>query len=368
LYPLIRALLFALAPEPGHVLTLRLLDRASKHRVFTDVLAKSWGRRVPQLPIELMGLRFDNPVGLAAGFDKDACALPALSELGFGAIELGTVTPLPQEGNPKPRIFRIPSHSAIINRLGFNSVGISRFLQNLKRHKSKTILGINIGKNAQTPASRAAEDYCSGLHSVYDVADYVTINISSPNTAGLRELQGIEHLDDLLKTLKRDQTHLADKHGRYVPLAVKIAPDLDATEIAMMAACLIRNAIDCVIATNTTVQRPDLAGALEAKIEGGLSGPPLRSLSTGVIKAFYDIFQGEIPIIGVGGVDSAEAAWEKLEAGAEMVQLYTSLIYQGPAVIEKIVSGLMDRTSAVEAGTLSQTLAKIRSGHLQQPC
>lgn len=356
MYALIRPLLFTLDPETSHALTLRILAAISRRPAFAGILAQE----VPQLPVELMGLRFANPVGLAAGFDKDACAVSALAGLGFGALELGTVTPLPQMGNPRPRIFRVPSQSAIINRLGFNSAGLKQFLQNLSRHRAETILGINIGKNTETPVDHAAEDYCACMDAVYSAADYVTINISSPNTEALRKLQTRGHLDELLGRLKAEQTRLSAEHGRYVPLAVKIAPDLDASEVAEIAASLLRHRFDGVIATNTTVRRPGLQDKHQAQRNGGLSGPPLHSLSTKIIKCLYEILQGRIPIIGVGGVNSTETAWQKLEAGAEMVQLYTSMVYDGPGIIRRIVLGLAERTRSLHSTTLSDALAQAR--------
>lgn len=355
-----RPLLFALDPETSHSLTLRLLSTVSRSGWLTRMLARSWAQTVPRLPVTVMGLRFANPVALAAGFDKDARAVSALTQLGFGGLELGTVTPLPQYGNPKPRVFRIATHEAIVNRLGFNSVGVTQFLKNFSRHHSAAIIGINIGKNTHTPVNRAVDDYLVCLNAVYNVAHYVTINISSPNTEELRELQGRAHLNDLLATLKQEQKRLAAQHGRYVPLAIKIAPDLNASEISEVAETLVANAIDGVVATNTTIQRPGIEDSPQAQRAGGLSGPPLHPLSTAVIKQLYEVLQGDIPIIGVGGVNSPETAWQTLEAGAEMVQLYSGLIYQGPEVVAKIVSGLADRATASQSSTLCQALLQTR--------
>jgi dihydroorotate dehydrogenase len=291
-------------------------------------------------PVTVMGIKFPNPVGLAAGLDKQAAACNALHELGFGWLELGTVTPLPQPGNPKPRMFRLEQHEALINRLGFNSIGLHRFVENLKRVNPDIIKGINIGKNAATPLNNAIDDYLIGLRGAYDFADYVTINISSPNTRHLRELQQDQALNQLLFSLNQERQKLADSTGRYVPLVVKIAPDLSPHQIDDIATLLRQNSIDGVAATNTTVSRDPVAGhALSGEV-GGLSGAPLRDAATKVITALYQNLQDEIPIIGIGGIHNADSAVEKFDAGAKLIQLYTGLIYRGPALVGEILRTL----------------------------
>jgi dihydroorotate dehydrogenase len=359
LYKLIRPLLFRLDAETSHHLAFGALRALSHLPGFRRCLR---GARAPELPVEVMGIKFPNPVGLAAGLDKNAEYAPLLAALGFGFLELGTVTPRPQPGNPKPRLFRLPAQRAIINRMGFNNVGLAQFLNNVYRWECACPVGINIGKNKDTPLERAVDDYLAALRAVYPHADYVTINISSPNTPDLRELQSQEHLDELLRALKADQAALAGIHGRYVPLAVKIAPDLDDAQIAAIAALAQAHKIDAVIATNTTVARPGLEQEPLAKEVGGLSGRPLKSLSTAVIRKLYGHLQGKIPIIGVGGIENAEDAWGKLVAGAELVQIYSALIYEGPAVVGRIVRDLADKVTASGCTTLAEAVAKARRG------
>ncbi len=358
MYKLLRPLLFRLDPESGHRLAFGALGALFHVPGFRRCLR---GARPPELPVEVMGLHFPNPVGLAAGLDKNAEYAPQLAALGFGFLELGTVTPRPQPGNPKPRLFRLPESRAIVNRMGFNSVGLAQFLNNRYRWECPCLIGINIGKNKDTPLERAVDDYLAALRAVYSHADYVTVNISSPNTPDLRELQTQDHLDELLRALKADQAALAGIHGRYVPIAVKIAPDLDDSQIAAIAALALAHQIDAVIATNTTVARPGLEQEPLAKEAGGLSGRPLKTMSTAVIRKLYDRLQGKIPIVGVGGIETAEDAWDKLVAGADLVQIYSVLIYEGPGVVADIVRGLAQKAAQWGAPTLTEAVAKARS-------
>ena len=289
-----------------------------------------------------MGLTFPNPVGLAAGLDKDGAYIDGLAALGFGFIEIGTVTPRAQPGNPKPRMFRVPEAQALINRMGFNNGGVDAFVRNVQASRfyqeQRGILGLNIGKNADTPIERATDDYLYCLDKVYPYAAYVTVNISSPNTKNLRQLQQASEIDALLSALKMAQSQLADKHGRYVPLVLKIAPDLDDEQIDTIASALLRHRIDGVIATNTTITRDAVQGLTHANETGGLSGAPVRDLSTRVIRSLHQVLQGEIPIIGVGGILSGADASEKMAAGASLIQLYTGLIYRGPELVVECAS------------------------------
>ncbi|MGA7180114.1 MAG: quinone-dependent dihydroorotate dehydrogenase [Thiobacillaceae bacterium] len=335
LYSLLRPLLFAFEPEAAHRLSFSLLDKAQKLG-----LLKLASFRLPSCPTEVMGLTFSNPVGLAAGLDKNGEHIDALADLGFGFIEIGTVTPRPQAGNPRPRLFRLPEAHAIINRMGFNNAGAVALIENVKRAKYKGILGINIGKNADTPIGKATDDYATCLSAVYAHASYVTVNISSPNTKNLRELQGADALDGLLAELKGRQQELTDIHGRYVPIALKIAPDLEAGQITSISTLLRRHRMDAVIATNTTLSRDRVTHLRHGQEAGGLSGIPLRNLSTGVIRQLHSELKGEVPIIGVGGIFSAADAREKFNAGAKLVQIYTSLIYRGPKVVSDCVRSL----------------------------
>ncbi len=280
-----------------------------------------------------MGLEFRNPVGLAAGLDKNAEHIEALGALGFGFLEVGTVTPRPQPGNPRPRLFRLPQRSALINRLGFNNVGLAAFLDNVRRARWNGVLGINIGRNADTPAERAIDDYELGVKQAYPHASYITINISSPNTAGLRDLQQADQLDALLARLTRLREPLADRYSRRVPLVVKVAPDLDASQVAAIADAVRRHGIDGVIATNTSVSREGVEGVRHANETGGLSGAPIRKRATEVLAALATRLQGEAVLIGAGGIMTGADAAEKFRAGATLVQLYTGLIYRGPRLI-----------------------------------
>ena len=329
LYALARPLLFALDPETAHLLTLALADAPLRFGLLRT--------RVPPFPVRAMGLEFPNPVGLAAGLDKNAEYVDSLAALGFGFIEVGTVTPRPQPGNARPRMFRLPQASAVINRLGFNNVGADAFVENLRRVSWRGVLGVNIGKNFDTPNERAADDYLACLRAVYAKAHYVTVNISSPNTKGLRDLQSEDALAALLAALKHEQSSLAQTYGRYVPLAIKIAPDLTDDAVEGIARLLVKHGMDGVIATNTTISRDAVAGQPHADEAGGLSGAPLFERSTAVVRVLARSLDGALPIIGVGGVDSGERARAKLDAGATLVQLYTGLIYGGPAVVAECV-------------------------------
>jgi dihydroorotate dehydrogenase len=287
-----------------------------------------------------MGLQFSNPVGLAAGLDKNGAYIDALASLGFGFIEIGTVTPRPQPGNPEPRLFRLPQAQGIINRMGFNNDGVDALIHNVQQAKFKGILGINIGKNFDTPVEHAADDYLICLRKVYWYASYITVNISSPNTKNLRQLQEKSALNDLLSTLKQEQKILADKHSKYTPIVLKIAPDLEAEQIAEIAELLLKHQVDGVIATNTTLSRAGVEGLPHAAEAGGLSGAPVREKSTSVIQQLSKLLGDAIPIIGVGGILSGQDALEKMHAGASLVQLYSGLIYRGPALVREAASVL----------------------------
>ena len=332
MYPLLRPLLFALDAESAHELTLRSL--AAGHRLG---LPLSCGAPVQQAPIELMGLRFPNAIGLAAGLDKNGACIDGLAALGFGFLEIGTVTPRPQPGNPRPRLFRLPAARAIINRMGFNNDGVDNLVRNVQRAQYRGILGINIGKNFDTPIDRAADDYLICLRKVYALASYVTVNISSPNTQNLRQLQGGDELQKLLGALSDERRRLTDQHGRRVPMVLKIAPDLDSEQIAVIADLLVAHEFDAVIATNTTVSRQAVAGLAHGAEAGGLSGAPLTAQAQQVVSALYSRLGRQLPIIGVGGIMCGEDAAARLHAGARLLQLYTGLIYSGPALINDCV-------------------------------
>jgi dihydroorotate dehydrogenase len=335
LYSLARPFLFQLDPERAHRSTMHALDIA--HCVgLTGLIAA----RPPASPRKVMGLVFPNPVGLAAGLDKNGEHVDALSGLGFGFIEIGTVTPRPQPGNPAPRMFRLVQARAIINRMGFNNGGVERLLMNVSRARYRGILGINIGKNFDTPLERAAEDYLYCMRKVYTAASYITINISSPNTANLRQLQQAGELDRLLGALAGERRKLADHHGKRVPLAVKIAPDLTQAETAGMAMLFVEHGIDAVIATNTTISREGVAGLPDAEQTGGLSGAPLTVRSTEIVRQLAAALAGRLPIIAAGGILSGADAREKIAAGASLVQLYSGLVYEGPALVVKIAKAL----------------------------
>jgi dihydroorotate dehydrogenase len=335
MYSLLRPLLFALDAEKAHHLTLQSLAILARLG-----LAPSAPAAPPACARDVMGLRFPNPVGLAAGLDKNGDYIDALARLGFGFIEIGTVTPRPQPGNPRPRLFRLPAANGVINRLGFNNGGVDRLVDNVRRAVYRGVLGINIGKNADTPLERAADDYVACLRKVYPHASYVTVNISSPNTRDLRQLQQAGELDRLLGAITTEQHRLADAHGRRVPIAVKIAPDLDAQQIASIAGLLQRHRVAAVIATNTTTARDGVAGMAHADETGGLSGAPLTARSTGVVREFSRALQGAIPVIAVGGIMRGADAGDKFAAGASLVQLYSGLVYRGPALIRECLAAL----------------------------
>ncbi len=328
MFSLFRPALFRLDPEVAHRLALRGLGF-----LHSSGLSGFVAPHIPDDPRIVMGLAFRNPVGLAAGLDKNGDCIDGLAALGFGSLEIGTVTPLPQPGNTKPRLFRLPRANAIINRMGFNNDGVDALIANVKRAQYRGILGINIGKNAATPIENAADDYLACLRKVYEHAGYITINISSPNTKNLRHLQDADALSKLLGLLKAEQQKLADTHGKYVPIVLKIAPDLEAGQIIQISRLLMNHRIDGVIATNTTVSRDGVGDLPHGTESGGLSGAPVRSRSTAVIRQLAAELRGALPIIGVGGILSGADAAEKITAGASLVQLYSGLIYRGPALV-----------------------------------
>ncbi|MFA6971534.1 MAG: quinone-dependent dihydroorotate dehydrogenase [Gallionella sp.] len=328
MYSLLRPALFQLDPETAHHLTLNGL-KAAYSLGLSGLLRPS----VADDPRNVMGLNFPNPVGLAAGLDKNGECIDGLAALGFGFIEIGTITPLPQPGNPRPRLFRLPDANAIINRMGFNNDGVDALIANVRRANYRGILGINIGKNAATPIENAASDYLICLRKVYAYASYVTVNISSPNTKNLRQLQDETALDDLLAQLKTEQQKLADTHGKYVPIALKIAPDMEGEQITQIARLLMQHRIDGVIATNTTLSREGVENLPHGNETGGLSGAPVKNKSTAVIRQLAAELKGALPIIGAGGILDGADAVEKIKAGASLVQIYSGLIYRGPALI-----------------------------------
>ena len=332
LYSLARPLLFSLAPERAHELTLSLLKSSHKMGLMRQNVAAK--------PVTCMGIEFPNPVGLAAGLDKNGAYIDALAGQGFGFIEIGTITPRPQAGNPHPRLFRLPQAKAIINRMGFNNEGVDQLVENVKAAKFKGILGINIGKNADTPVEKAVDDYLICLEKVYNYASYITVNISSPNTKNLRSLQSGDALTKLLETLKNRQLELAQEYQHYVPLVLKVAPDLDETDIAFIAKQLLQFKIDGLIVTNTTLSREGVEGLAHAEEAGGLSGAPVFEKSTACLAAFAQVLKGQIPLIGVGGILSGADALAKKKAGASLVQVYSGLIYTGPELVKDCVDAL----------------------------
>lgn len=329
LYSLARPLLFSLAPERAHELTLSLLKSSHAMGMMRQNVAAK--------PVTCMGIEFPNPVGLAAGLDKNGAYIDALAAQGFGFIEIGTITPLPQAGNPHPRLFRLPKAKAIINRMGFNNEGVDQLIENVKASKFKGVLGINIGKNAATPVEKAVDDYLICLEKVYNYASYITVNISSPNTKNLRSLQSGDALSELLETLKNRQLELAKEFQHYVPLVLKVAPDLESEDIQFIAKQLLKFKIDGLIVTNTTLSREGVEGLEYAEEAGGLSGAPVFEKSTACLAAFSKLLQGQIELIGVGGILSSADAVAKKQAGASLVQVYSGLIYTGPKLVKDCV-------------------------------
>ncbi|MFW1911059.1 quinone-dependent dihydroorotate dehydrogenase [Acinetobacter ursingii] len=330
LYSLARPMLFSLSPERAHELTLSLLKSAHKIGLARQHIAPK--------PVTCMGIEFPNPVGLAAGLDKNGAYIDALAAMGFGFIEIGTITPRPQAGNPQPRLFRIPEAKAIINRMGFNNDGVDQLIENVKSSKFKGILGINIGKNADTPVENAVDDYLICLEKVYHYASYITVNISSPNTKNLRSLQSGDALTELLETLKQRQLELAEQYHHYVPLVLKVAPDLTEEDIEFIANQLLQFKIDGLIVTNTTLSRVGVESLPYGNETGGLSGAPVFEKSTECLRQFAKRLNGQIPLIGVGGITQGEHALAKKDAGASLVQIYSGLIYTGPSLIKDCVS------------------------------
>lgn len=334
-YPLARHFLFKLDPEIAHELSIHHLAwmGGTPFEMF-------FRNRLPSRPVEVMGIKFDNPLGLAAGLDKDGEAIDAFGAMGFGFVEVGTVTPRPQPGNDKPRLFRVIPAQGIINRMGFNNKGVDNLVSNIKKSKYKGIIGVNIGKNKDTPIENGKDDYLICMDKVYEYAGYIAVNISSPNTPNLRQLQYGDALDELLESLKVRQAELTQRYNKYVPIAVKIAPDLTMEELKQVADSFVKYKIDGVIATNTTLERDIIHDMPNAAETGGLSGRPLQSKSTEIIRALHQFLQGQIPIIGVGGIDSAMAAREKMSAGAQLVQIYSGFIYHGPDLVKNIVMNI----------------------------
>ncbi|PJG84113.1 quinone-dependent dihydroorotate dehydrogenase [Caviibacterium pharyngocola] len=338
MYSLIRKAIFSLDAENAHDLTVNLLKLTGnsplKHLVRAALACPQGTEKT------VMGIKFKNPIGLAAGADKNAEAIDGFGAMGFGFIEVGTVTPLAQEGNPKPRQFRLPEAEGIINRNGFNNNGIDYLIENVKKAKYDGVIGINIGKNKVTPIEKGKDDYIYCLNKAYNYAGYITVNISSPNTPDLRQLQYGDALDDLLQSIKARQKILADQYNKYVPIAVKIAPDLTESELVQIADTLRRHRIDGVIATNTTISRDTVAGLKNAQEIGGLSGKPLQQKSTEIIARLYQELKDEVPIIGSGGIDGVQNAQEKINAGAQLLQVYSGLICHGPGLVKALVSAI----------------------------
>lgn len=334
-YPALRKVLFKFDAETIHELTIKGLKNTG-----STPLNALYKQCVIKKPVKVMGIEFPNPLGLAAGLDKNGECINAFAAMGFGFVEVGTVTPRPQPGNDKPRIFRLPEANAVINRMGFNNKGVDYLVSQVRAAKFDGVLGINIGKNKDTPEENAKDDYIYCMRKVYDFATYITVNISSPNTPGLRSLQYGEALNELLSTLKSEQEALTKQYGKYVPIAVKIAPDLTEEEVNSIAKSLIDNNIDGVIATNTTLSREGVEQLEHGAEQGGLSGAPVKDKSTTVIRILAKALDNKLPIIGVGGIASSDDANEKIQAGANLVQVYTGFIYQGPPLIKEIINGL----------------------------
>lgn len=331
IYPWMKPWLFRLDAERAHTLTVKMMVIAHRLGMLKSVVG------TPQQPRNVMGLTFPNILGLAAGMDKSASAVDAWSALGFGFVEVGTLTPRPQPGNPKPRLFRLPEHEALINRMGFNNPGIHSAVKKLKNRRTKAVVGVNIGKNFDTPNEKAVDDYLYCLKASYAVADYIAVNISSPNTKGLRDLQAEGAMRQLISELKTEQASLKTEHGKTVPLLVKIAPDLNDMQIEALARVFNEQNIDGVIATNTTIDREAVTGHALAQEAGGLSGAPVRERSNVVLQAFRMLLKESVPLIGVGGIVSGTDAVEKMKAGAALVQVYSGLVYRGPGLVRDIL-------------------------------
>jgi len=342
-YMLMRRLLFTLSPETSHTVAMGAIGLAERLRM--QSLIRKSPQSTADTSVELMGLQLPNPVGLAAGLDKNAEHIDALASLGFGFIEVGTLTPRPQPGNPRPRLFRLAEHQAIINRMGFNNKGIDHALQRIARSKYRGVLGINIGKNFDTPVENAADDYLTCMRKAYSAASYLVVNLSSPNTPGLRALQFGDELSRLLGTLKEEQQRLTAEHGKHVPLVLKIAPDLDESEIDMIAKTVLATSFEGVIATNTTVGRQGVEGHVHAQQAGGLSGQPLRARADEVVASLRSALGPAVPIIGVGGIGSRTDAGKRILAGADALQIYTGFIYRGPVLIAEAIDGYVDARS-----------------------
>ncbi|MBV4534240.1 quinone-dependent dihydroorotate dehydrogenase [Pseudomonas sp. SWRI107] len=335
MYNLARQLLFKLSPETSHDLSLDLIGAGGRMGL-NGMLCK----QPAALPVTVMGLNFANPVGLAAGLDKNGAAIDGFAQLGFGFVEIGTITPRPQPGNPKPRLFRLPEATAIINRMGFNNLGVDHLLARVRAARYTGVLGINIGKNFDTPVERAQDDYLICLEKVYNDASYITVNVSSPNTPGLRSLQFGDSLKQLLDVLAERREQLATAHGKRVPLAIKIAPDMTDEETALVAAALMQSGMDAVIATNTTLSREGVEGLPFGGEAGGLSGAPVLQKSTHTVKVLAGELGGKLPIIAAGGITEGRHAAEKIAAGASLVQIYSGFIYKGPALIREAVDAI----------------------------
>jgi dihydroorotate dehydrogenase len=333
-YPLLKPWLFRLDAERAHTLTVKMMIMAHRLGMLRSVVDG------PQQSRSLMGLTFPNVLGLAAGMDKSASAVEAWGALGFGAVEVGTLTPRPQPGNPKSRLFRLPEHKALINRMGFNNPGIQSAVKKLKHRRTKAVVGVNIGKNFDTPNENAVSDYLICLKAAYPVADYIAVNISSPNTKGLRDLQAEGAVRELISALKKEQAVLKQGHGKQVPLLVKIAPDLNDMQIEALARVFNEQVIDGVIATNTTIDRAAITGHRLEKEAGGLSGAPVRERSNLVLQAFRMLLKDQIPLIGVGGILCGADAVEKMKAGAALVQVYSGLVYRGPGLVREVLGAV----------------------------
>lgn len=359
--------MFTLDAELSHRLVLNLL-RFTYLIPGIGVLLRMTARFSNDgLQSEVMGIHFPNPIGIAAGLDKNARYYRPLLDLGFGSIELGTVTPKPQSGNSPKRMFRLPSKRAIINRMGFPSIGVEHFARNLRRHGKHGVIGVNIGKNKTTPNERAVEDYLAAFRAVYGLADYVAINISSPNTPHLRAFHQHDKLIELLEPLKNEQEMLGKTRRVYMPIALKISPDLNDEEIENIARIAVDQRLDAIIATNTTISRDGIEDELLSTEPGGLSGQPLKDKSTEVIRKFYNHLQGKVPIIGIGGIENADDAWEKMVAGADLLQIYTGFIYEGPMLAKNICVGLAKRVQASGFETLTEAVKQARTGiHLMR--